>query len=233
MSYCLITGASRGVGKEISKFMASMGYDLLLQARKKENLKDTLEYIKDYNITTKLYECDLENLEDVKRFLNEITDSVEVVFNNAGIQIGYNSDFLNYDFSTFAPQFKVNCMTPLYITHYFLKKMEGKKGFIINVTSGINHEPEQPAYSASKAALDKVTHDLAYKYRNTDITISLADPGWCRTDLGGPKAPNDVKSVIPGIVLGAFSKDANDLVIHAQDFTNLTLDEALKKLKTY
>ena len=129
------------------------------------------------------------------------------------------------------PQFMVNTIAPTFITYHFLKKMN--KGYIINVTSGINHEPEQPAYSGSKAALDKITNDLAFRYKDSDITISLADPGWCRTNLGGPKAPNDVKSVIPGIILGAFSKDANGKTIHAQDFVNLTFDEALKKLKTY
>ena len=229
--YCFISGASRGVGFEIAKFMASKGFNLVLQARKIENLKEIEEEIKKYNIKYILKECNLEDINSINKMLDSIDVDVDIVFNNAGIQIGYASDFLNASYDSFMPQFMVNTIAPTFITYHFLKKMN--KGYIINVTSGINHEPEQPAYSGSKAALDKITNDLAFRYKDSDITISLADPGWCRTDLGGPKAPNDVKSVIPGIILGAFSKDANGKTIHAQDFVNLTFDEALKKLKTY
>ena len=229
--YCFISGASRGVGFEIAKYMASKGFNLVLQARKIENLKEIEEEIKKYNIKYILKECNLENINSINKMLDSIDVDVDIVFNNAGIQIGYASDFLNASYDSFMPQFMVNTIAPTFITYHFLKKMN--KGYIINVTSGINHEPEQPAYSGSKAALDKITNDLAFRYKDSDITISLADPGWCRTNLGGPKAPNDVKSVIPGIILGAFSKDANGKTIHAQDFVNLTFDEALKKLKTY
>ncbi len=229
--YCFISGASRGVGYEIAKFMASKGFNLVLQARKLENLEKIYNEVKKYNVKCELKECNLEDIDSINKMLDSIDVDVDIVFNNAGIQIGYAKDFLNADYNTFMPQFMVNTIAPTFITYHFLKKM--KEGYIINVTSGINHEPEQPAYSGSKAALDKITNDLAFRYKDSDITISLADPGWCRTDLGGEKAPNDVKSVIPGIVLGAFSKDANGKTIHAQDFVNLSFDEALNKLKTY
>ena len=229
--YCFISGASRGVGFEIAKYMASKGFNLVLQARKIENLDKVVEEIKKYNIKYILRECNLEDIDSINNMLKSINVDVDIVFNNAGIQIGYAKDFLNADYNTFMPQFMVNTIAPTFITYHFLKKMN--KGYIINVTSGINHEPEQPAYSGSKAALDKITNDLAFRYKDSDITISLADPGWCRTDLGGKNAPNDVKSVIPGIILGAFSKDANGKIIHAQDFVNLSFEEALDKLKTY
>ena len=229
--YCFISGASRGVGYEIAKFMASKGFNLVLQARKLENLEKIENEIKKYNVKYILKECNLEDIYSINKMLDSINVDVDIVFNNAGIQIGYAKDFLNANYDSFMPQFMVNTIAPTFITYHFLKKMN--KGYIINVTSGINHEPEQPAYSGSKAALDKITNDLAFRYKDTDITISLADPGWCRTDLGGKNAPNDVKSVIPGIILGAFSKDANGKTIHAQDFVNLTFDEALNKLKTY
>ena len=229
--YCFISGASRGVGYEITKYMASKGFNLVLQARKLENLAKIEEEIKKYNIKYILKECNLEDINSINEMLDSIDVDVDIVFNNAGIQIGYAKDFLNADYNTFMPQFMVNTIAPTFITYHFLKKMN--KGYIVNVTSGINHEPEQPAYSGSKAALDKITNDLAFRYKDSNITISLADPGWCRTDLGGKNAPNDVKSVIPGIILGAFSKDANGKTIHAQDFVNLTFDEALEKLKKY
>jgi hypothetical protein len=62
--------------------------------------------------------------------------------------------------------------------------------------------------------------------------ISLVDPGWCRTDLGGPKAPNDPDSVIPGMVLGAFADDKKSgRWISAQDYAGMSLEDALNKFQ--
>ncbi|MCQ2522536.1 MAG: hypothetical protein MJ105_09190 [Lachnospiraceae bacterium] len=68
-------------------------------------------------------------------------------------------------------------------------------------------DPQQAGYSASKVALSKVTRELGLKYEGTDVIISLTDPGWCRTDIGGPAAPNAPESAIPGVVVGAFVND--------------------------
>ena len=85
---------------------------------------------------------------------------------------------------------------------------------------------------ASKAALDKITIDLGSKLEGSDVIISLADPGWCRTDLGGPQAPNAPESTIPGIVIGAFVDDGRSgRLFGAQDYNGLTLEEAYEKVK--
>ena len=91
-------------------------------------------------------------------------------------------------------------------------------------------EPQQAGYSASKAALDKVTRDLGSKYEGTDVMINLADPGWCRTDLGGPNAPNSPESAIPGIVVGAFVDDKKSgRWFAAPDFHGMAIEEAVEK----
>ncbi len=105
---------------------------------------------------------------------------------------------------------------------------------VINTTSGICNEPEQAGYSASKAALDKVTNDLAGKFDGSDVCINLTEPGWCRTDLGGPNAPNAPDSVIPGIVVGAFIDDKKSgRNLGAQNFVGMTLEEAVKKAESF
>lgn len=81
-----------------------------------------------------------------------------------------------------------------------------------------------------KAALNKVTIDLGYKLQGTDVTMNLADPGWCQTDLGGPNAPNKPESTIPGIVVGAFIDDKKSgRCFGAQSFVGMTLEEAVAK----
>lgn len=65
------------------------------------------------------------------------------------------------------------------------------------------------------------------------MIISLADPGWCQTDLGGPNAPNTPESAIPGVVVGAFLSDKKSgRLFAAQDFKGLSLEEAVKKAES-
>jgi hypothetical protein len=60
--------------------------------------------------------------------------------------------------------------------------------------------------------------------------MNLTDPGWCRTDLGGPQAPNSVESCIPGICVGAFVDDKKSgRFLAAQAFTGMSLEDAVKK----
>ena len=60
--------------------------------------------------------------------------------------------------------------------------------------------------------------------------ISLTDPGWCRTDLGGPHAPNDVKDSLPGVAVAAFVDDKkSSRFLICPDFSGMTLENAVKK----
>ena len=129
----------------------------------------------------------------------------------------------------------INTIAPMMLCYHFIPKMiERGWGRVINTTSGIRNEPEQAGYSASKAALDKVTSDLAGKLDGTNVCINLTDPGWCRTDLGGPNAPNDPDSVIPGIVVGAFIDDnMSGRNLGAQSFVGMSLEEAVEKAKGF
>lgn len=87
--------------------------------------------------------------------------------------------------------------------------------------------------AASKTALNKVTVDLGYKLNGTDVVISLANPGWCRTDLGGSQAPNAPESSIPGIVVGAFVDDGKSgRLFGAQDYAGMTLTEAITQAES-
>lgn len=232
--WVLVTGASRGIGRLSAQFMASKGCNLILHARTLAALEAVEEECKKYNVETYKVAASLEDRKAVEDMLKEIDDkgmNVEVVLNNAGLQIGYRTDYLNTPIDDFGISFEINTIAPMQIAYHFLPKMI-KNGFgrIVNTTSGIALEAEQAGYSAAKAALNKVTIDLGYKMNGTDVIISLADPGWCRTDLGGPKAPNAPESTIPGIVVGAFIDDKKSgRLFGAQDFAGMTLEEAVAK----
>jgi NAD(P)-dependent dehydrogenase (short-subunit alcohol dehydrogenase family) len=110
-----------------------------------------------------------------------------------------------------------------------------ERGFsrVINTTSGIMEQPEQAAYSASKAALDKFTIDLGTKLEGSNVLLNLTDPGWCRTDMGGPQAPNPPQSSIPGVVVGAFVDDRKSgRLFNAANFSDMSLEDAVNNAET-
>ena len=230
--WALITGASRGIGYLAAKFMAEQGCNLVLQARKLENLEKVISEVREMGVEAYPVAAELSNLQAVERMLTEVDalgKDIDIVLNNAGLQIAYRTEYLTTPISDYEESFKINTIAPMMIVYHFLPLME-KRGFgrIVNTTSGIRREPEQAGYSASKAALDKVTMDLASKYQGTDVMINLTDPGWCRTDLGGPAAPNSPESALPGVVVGAFvddRKSGRDFA--AGYFHGMTLEEAV------
>lgn len=232
--WALITGASRGIGYLTALFMAKQGCNLILHSRKPENTEKVLSEVKALGVEAYAVSAELSNLDAVAAMLKEIDDKgtvVDIVLNNAGLQIAYRNEYFNTPVSDYTESFKINTIAPAMICYHFMPKMiERGFGRILNTTSGIRLEPQQAGYSASKAALDKITIDLGSTVEGTDVMINLTDPGWCRTDLGGPHAPNAPESAIPGIVVGAFVDDKKSgRYLNAPFFTGMTLEDAVKK----
>ena len=230
----LITGASRGIGYLTAKFMAEKGCNLILHGRKVENCQKVYDEVTALGVEAKIVAGELSDLDAVERILSEIDAfgvDVDIVLNNAAVQIAYRNEYFKTPVSDYTESFKINTIAPAMICYHFMPKMI-EKGFgrILNTTSGIRLEPQQAGYSASKAALDKITIDLGSTVQGTDVMINLTDPGWCRTDLGGPHAPNAPESAIPGIVVGVFVDDKKSgRYLNAPHFTGMTLEDAVKK----
>ncbi len=231
--WALITGASRGIGYLSALFMADQGCNLVLHSRKKEHCEKVLAEVKEKGVDAYVAEAELTDLAQVDSMLAEIDAKetpISIVLNNAGLQIAYRTDYFKTPVSDYTESFKINTIAPAMICYHFLPKMiEQGFGRILNTTSGIALDPYQAGYSASKAALDKITIDLGHTVNGTDVLINLTDPGWCRTDLGGPHAPNVPESTIPGIVVGVFVNDKKSgRNFGAQTFSGMTLEEAVK-----
>ena len=234
--WVLITGASRGIGNLAARAMAEQGCNLLLQSRSIEHTKTLEEELKAIGVECHSFEADLNDIPSVMKMLESIDVlgvDVDIVLNNAGLQIAYRTDYYKTPADDYTVSFNVNTIAPAMICYHFLPKMT-ERGFgrIVNTTSGIDKEPEQAGYSAAKAALDKITKDLASRLGGTGVVMNLTDPGWCRTDLGGPNAPNTPESAIPGVIVGAFVDESiNGRIFHAQDFAGMTLEEAVNSIK--
>ncbi|MBR3764619.1 MAG: SDR family oxidoreductase [Clostridia bacterium] len=232
--WCLITGAARGIGYLTAKLMAEKGANLILHSRKLAHTEKVLAEVRAMGVEAHAVAAELSDLDAVQAMLHEIDAlnvPVDIVLNNAGMQIAYRVDYCATPVSDFTESFKINTIAPAMICYHFLPKMvERGFGRILNTTSGIALDPQQAGYSASKAALDKFTIDLGSKVQGTNVMINLTDPGWCRTDLGGPHAPNAPESAIPGIAVGAFVDDGKSgRYLNAPHFTGMTLEEAVAK----
>lgn len=232
--WAFITGAARGIGYLASILMARQGCNLVLHSRSKEHTKKVLSEVRALGVEAYDVEAELTDIAAVEKMLVEIENKgtqVDIVLNNAGLQPGYRTDYFATPVSDFTEAFRVNTIAPAMICYKFLPGMiERGFGRIVNTTSGIRNEPQQAGYSAAKAALDKFTTDLATTVDGTDVIISLTDPGWCRTDMGGQHAPNSPESALPGVVVGAFVNDRRSgRLFRAQDFTGMTLEEAVRK----
>ena len=232
--WALITGAARGIGYLTAKLMAEYGCNLILHSRDIAHTEKIMSEVKEMGVEAYAVSAELSDLDSVKAMLDDIDKlgvQVDIVMNNAGMQIAYRTDYFKTPVEDYTESFKINTVAPAMICYHFMPKMiERGFGRILNTTSGIRLEPEQAGYSASKAALDKITIDLGSKVEGTDVMINLTDPGWCRTDLGGPHAPNAPESAIPGIAVGVFVDDKKSgRYLNAPFFTGMTLEDAVKK----
>ena len=236
----LITGASSGLGEALATYCAQQGCALALVARRLDQLEVLAEKLRDqYRVQVEVAYLDVTEHDKILPIfmgLSDLLGRIDTVVINAGILKTRRlaDERLDKDIAVFNTNVIAAIACADAAQHMF--NFQGGRGHIIAISSysALLGLPQAAAYSASKAALDKVTADLAGKLDGTDVCINLADPGWCRTDLGGPNAPNDPDSVIPGIVLGAFIDDKiSGRWLGAQDFSGMSLEDALEKAKGY
>jgi 3-oxoacyl-[acyl-carrier protein] reductase len=204
--WALVTGSSRGIGREIARGLANLGCHLVLQARKLEQLTPIAEELSK-RVTVKTAAAELSIEVDVERLIHEalqLSGGIDILYNNAALMTPPREPYGGVTANDYRQCFEVNFIAPVRITYGLLPSMlERRFGRIVQVTSGIRDQPELMAYAASKAAVDKFVRDMAPRLRQTGVTMNLLDPGWLRTDLGGPNAPNPVESVLPGALMPA------------------------------
>lgn len=207
----LITGASRGVGRQIALELGRRGCSVILHSRTLSHTENLLSELQ--QLSTQVYQIDAE-LSDtvaVQSLYQRVIDNwghIDILYNNAAIMTPYHSDIFITNAEEYLLSFKVNTIAPITLCNLFLPDMiKHNYGRIVNITSGIKDQPQLMAYAASKAALDKYVYDMAPHLKGTGVTMNLVDPGWLRTDLGGPNAPNAVESVIPGAIVPIVQSD--------------------------
>lgn len=225
-----LTGASRGIGRQIAIGFAGLGCDLILHARKKENLDETLELLKEAEVGIDLVEAELSDREDVKKMLaavDKMEKQVDIVYNCAGIS-GSDENIYNTDRANWDKILEVNVHALVSICEHFMPKLIDQGfGRIVNVSSGVADQPNLIAYSVSKAAVDRYTKDFAKSMKEQNVLMNTIDPGWIKTDMGGPNAFSEVSSVIPGMLVPVLMPDDGPVGMRfsAQDYVGMEFKE--------
>ncbi len=226
--WALVTGAARGIGKQVSTGLAQRGCNLVLHSRDRSHTADLEKDLAKLGVKIASVSAELSKADEVDRMVDAAmtaSGGIDILFSNAAIMTRYRHDWLATPPEDFRASFEVNVIAPIQITYRVLPRMTAQKwGRIVHVTSGIRDQPELMAYAASKAALDKFVRDAAPKLRSTGVLMNLLDPGWLRTDLGGPKAPNAVESVLPGALVPVLvDGEVHGVHFAAQDFAGKSL----------
>ncbi|MES0808932.1 SDR family oxidoreductase [Roseibium sp. SCPC15] len=182
----LITGASRGLGRELAARYAARGAHVLAGVRN-TNLSDRLEGV-DY------FELDVTDSSSIES-LDHVFEGVAVdfVINNAAIR-GDDGGLDTLDDEEFLEVMRANALSALLVTRALLPSLRsGKRKVVANISSRsgsmvegtIDDDDGDYAYRCSKAALNMVTCKLAHDLKASGITVISLHPGWIKTDMGG------------------------------------------------
>ena len=221
--WVLLTGASRGVGRQVAGALADRGCRLILQSRKLEHTAGLVAEFQARGLTVHALAAELSDQKQVVALGQEalrISGGLDILYNDAAIQSPWHEDMFTTDLGEYTLSFQVNTIAPITLCNLALPGMiERKFGRVVNLTSGVKDQPQLMAYAASKAALDKYVYDMAPHLAGTGVTLNLLDPGWLRTDLGGPNAPGAVESVLPGALVPVLLEDGTcGKWFNAQDY---------------
>lgn len=196
----LITGASRGIGKAISRAVAAEGANAILSARSEDALSALKKEIMSSGGKSEYIVTDLDKDEEVKALFSKIKNDfgkLDIIVNNAAIvKAGKMKDFSIKDFDSLI---RTNLRAVYLCCQQALKLMiPARSGYIINISSvvGFKGYPDQTAYTASKHGIVGMSKALAAEVQKYGIRISLVHPGGVDTDLVKDVRPDLDRSIL-------------------------------------
>ncbi len=191
----LLTGASRGIGAEAVRLLTGLGAKMIGVARDGDKLKALEAKYPGFvglvgDITDKTLGARLAKEVETR------WGALDILVNNAAVQ-HWNEGFRVEPMDMLEEDMKINVLSAHWLTHTLLPVLKkGHEPRIINVTSGagvlsaLKADASMPAYRITKFALNGMTIMYANDLQG-QVAINALDPGWLKTDLGGPQAPGE------------------------------------------
>ena len=183
----LITGASSGIGRDMARYLSSMGYDVIVVARRKDRLKELKKELSNIEIV----DLDISKYDNCLKLFNKYKD-IDILINNAGF--GVFGNFKNTDLTRELEMIDTNIKAVHILTKLYLKEFIKKdSGYILNVasTAGFYSGPLMDTYYATKGYVLKLTEGITEELRKdkSNVYVGILCPGPTNTEF------NDVAKV--------------------------------------
>jgi NAD(P)-dependent dehydrogenase (short-subunit alcohol dehydrogenase family) len=219
----LVTGANRGIGKEICRQLLLLGQRPVMTGRDHKALlrcQDELDPSAERSVVIDLDVRSAESIQDAVRQFRRHFDRLDGLINNAGI-LGTSDGLTLAEWPETEALLETNVLGPLRLIRAFLPLLrKGQEACIVNLSSVMGASDSLHAdygpYRFSKYAINGMTCQLADELREESIAVHAVCPGWVRTDMGGSSAPRSVQrgaetpvwlAVTSGLATGKFWRD--------------------------
>jgi NAD(P)-dependent dehydrogenase (short-subunit alcohol dehydrogenase family) len=207
MKTTLITGANRGIGLELAKEYAADGWRVLACCRHPEQAEALHGLVARQPGQIHIERLDVTDLAQIENLAQTLAgESIDLLINNAGVYPDADSKgFGHTDYAEWIEAFRVNTMASLKMAESFVEQVarsgmktmitiSSKMGSIADNTSGGSY-----LYRSSKVAANMVIKSLALDLGQRGITAAVFNPGWVKTDMGGPNAVISVEQSVSGM----------------------------------
>ena len=212
----LITGANKGIGFEVARQMGKAGWTVLAAARSEELGTQAAAKLQAEGLEAQFMHIDLDAPESAlvtAKSIRKQFGKLDLLINNAGIASQGDGPPSKVDLQALRKTMNTNFIGAVAVTQAMLPLLQAAgKAQIINVSSELGSISEQTnpewkyapvkvlAYCASKAALNMLTVQLAYEFRDGSIAVNSVNPGYTATDLNGNSGPQTVSEGAAEIV---------------------------------
>jgi NAD(P)-dependent dehydrogenase (short-subunit alcohol dehydrogenase family) len=174
----LVTGANRGIGREVCRQLAALGHTVIATARSE-------------TASLRLDVTDPASVAAAAGWVGDRYGRLDVLVNNAAITYDTWQRAVTADLAVVREAAETNLYGPWLMVQEFLPLLRrSEHGRIVNVSSEAaslaNMGGGTPAYTVSKVALNALTRMLAAELRGDNILVNAVCPGWVATDMGGP-----------------------------------------------